>query len=123
MPDQYPPSIYASNIPGKGRGLFTSQAIEAGELVFCVDRPLLCVPSNPHLGETCYHCFLCIPEGFVQQDGDKRRLQACMGCKVVNYCSKVSKDQRRAACLSAQLLGYCLNIDERSSILFRQSQC
>lgn len=89
MSDTFPSSVYASNIPGKGRGLFTSQAIEAGELVFLVDRPLLCVPSNPHLDETCYHCFLWLPETRTRSEGDMRRLQGCMGCKVVRYCSKV----------------------------------
>ncbi len=90
MPDTFPANIYTSHIPGKGRGLFTSHAIEAGELVFLVDRPLLCVPSNRHLDETCYHCFLWLPKNAPKFEGDRRRLQGCMGCTVVRYCSKVS---------------------------------
>ena len=90
MPDTFPSNIYTSHIPGKGRGLFTSHAIEAGELVFLLDRPLLCVPSNRHLDETCYHCFLWLPQNTPKFEDDTRRLQGCMGCKVVKYCSKVS---------------------------------
>ena len=91
MPDTLPSSIYASQIPGKGRGLFTTQAIEAGELVFLVDRPLVCMPSNPHLDETCYQCFMWLPSNTPRPEDDARRLQSCMGCKVVKYCSKVSE--------------------------------
>ncbi|KAL8768687.1 MAG: hypothetical protein Q9209_005105 [Squamulea sp. 1 TL-2023] len=40
MSERLPSSIYTSQIPGKGRGLFTSKEIDAGGSVFLVDRPL-----------------------------------------------------------------------------------
>ncbi|KAL9606220.1 MAG: hypothetical protein Q9179_000617 [Wetmoreana sp. 5 TL-2023] len=84
MPHHIPPTIFASQIPGKGKGLFTSQAIEAGNLVFSIDHPLVCVPDNDHLNTICYNCF---------SDDGTRKLKSCMGCKVVRYCSQALSQQ------------------------------
>ncbi|KAL8730618.1 MAG: hypothetical protein Q9166_003931 [cf. Caloplaca sp. 2 TL-2023] len=89
MPDTTPSSVYAEQIPEKGTGLLTSKSIEAGELVFLVDRPLVCVPDNPHLNETCYYCFMYLPKDGPRSKQNTRKLQSCMGCKVARYCSKL----------------------------------
>lgn len=89
MPDKSPPSLYTQQVPDKGTGLFTSRTIHAGELVFHIDRPLLCVPDNRCLNEVCYHCFVWLPGGMSMVDGITTKLQVCTGCKVVRYCSKV----------------------------------
>lgn len=81
MPDLIPSRIHASQVPGKGTGLFTAEVIEAGNLVFRIDRSLLCVPDNDHLDKTCYNCFL---------TDATTKLKTCMGCKVVRYCSQAS---------------------------------
>ena len=103
MPDDIPSSLYTQKISGKGTGLFTSSAIDAGELVFRIERPLLCVPDNRCLSEVCYHCFIWLPggEGVVHDVATK--LLACSGCKVVKYCSKVG---RNSSSLRAWLPGF-----------------
>lgn len=88
MPQKFPSNVYAQPVPGKGTGLFTSQTIPAGELVFAIERPLVQVPDNKHLAKACYNCFyLEPPEG--RSAVEARTLKACNGCKIVKYCSKV----------------------------------
>lgn len=81
MPDMIPESIYSSEVLGKGKGLFTSEAIEPGKLVFRIDEPLVCVPDNEHLNTVCYQCFV---------SHLVKNLKSCLGCKVVKYCSTAS---------------------------------
>lgn len=90
MSEKLPATIYAEQVPGKGTGLFTSKAIDAGEPVFRIERPLACVPDNEHLAETCYNCFLWIPPE--DRSEDDTTLKTCSGCKAAKYCSKVSED-------------------------------
>ncbi|KAL8777903.1 MAG: hypothetical protein Q9194_002292 [Teloschistes cf. exilis] len=73
MPDIIPESIYSSEVPGKGKGLFTSKAVEPGKLVFRIDEPLVCVPDNEHLASVCYQCFV---------SDLTKSLKSCLGCDV-----------------------------------------
>lgn len=77
-------------------GLFVSKAIPAGEEAFRIDRPLVAVLDSTHLKDTCSNCHLWLAEsGAYLDDGDagergKQKVKACLGCKVLKYCSKVS---------------------------------
>ena len=67
-----------------GTGLFTTQPIAAGSLVFKIDRPLITVLDSPRLGYNCEWCLVS------KEDENEVRLRACQGCKVSRYCGKVS---------------------------------
>lgn len=92
-----PPHISPRRTPSSGTGLFTSQPIDAGELVFKVERPLITVLDSARLRVCCEWC-LAGGDGDADDDaenngeageGDGVRLRACTGCKIVRYCSKV----------------------------------
>ena len=89
-----PPYIHSREAPNHaGSGLFTSTAIEAGEEVLRIDRPLVSVLDSPHLKDACSNCFVWVPENgvgqFGEEKGAKLKLRACQGCKINRYCSKV----------------------------------
>lgn len=89
MPESLPTTISAHQVQGKGTGLFTSKAFDAGQLVFNSEHPLVCIPDNEHLTVTCYNCFyLLLPAD--RSETDQKTLKSCNGCKVVKYCSRVS---------------------------------
>ena len=87
-----PVHITARIIPSQGTGLFTSKRIEAGELVFKVERPLITVLDSARLRSCCEWCLTSGHEGECLDDADVGvRLRACTGCRVVRYCSKVGQ--------------------------------
>lgn len=83
----------ASNSAGKG--VFTSEAIEAGKEIFRIDSPLVSVLDSPHLKDACSSCFIWVPANGVGQFGEDQgksiKLRACQGCKIDRYCSKVGR--------------------------------
>ncbi|KAL8975117.1 MAG: hypothetical protein Q9197_000666 [Variospora fuerteventurae] len=108
MPQILPSNVYAQPVPGKGTGLFTSQTIPAGELVFAIERPLVQVPDNKHLAKACYNCFyLEPPEG--RSAVEARTLKACNGCKTVKYCSKIMINSMTVATASFDTIGSCVS--------------
>ena len=88
-----PPSrVQTKQAPNNaGKGLFASKAIEAGEEIFRIDRPLVSVLDSPHMKDACANCFVWVPENAVGQFGESKaiKLRACQGCKVDKYCSTV----------------------------------
>lgn len=95
MTNTLPPHIIPRRTPSSGTGLFTSQPIDAGELVFRVERPLITVLDSARLSVSCEWC---LAGG--KRDGDgvdgggwegegTVRPSACTGCRIVRYCSKV----------------------------------
>lgn len=89
MPEKLPASITAQRVSGKGIGLFTSKPVDAGALVLSIERPLVRVPDNEHLAQTCYNCFYLLPPED-RSDTVTKTLKTCTGCQVVKYCSQVS---------------------------------
>ena len=72
-----------------GTGLFTKQPVNAGSLVFNIDRPLITVLDSARLRDHCEWCL----DSAGEEDGEDegRKLRVCTGCKIVRYCSKVGQ--------------------------------
>ena len=72
---------------GAGRTLSVNKDFAKGEEILKVERPIAALDSKivPHC---CANCFLwdAAHYGLVDNPLD---LKACLGCKVVKYCSKV----------------------------------
>ena len=81
-----PSHIQQRFISHAGNGLFTIKAIDAGEEVLRVERPLVAVLNQGQLVRVCEWCFIWVPEGEAKA---KTKLRACQGCRIVRYCSKV----------------------------------
>ena len=78
--------------PTAGRGLFATRDIPAGDLIFYIQRPLLCVADRARLEDTCANCLVWVNGFSVEERGtgsDPVTLKACLRCKQVKYCSKV----------------------------------
>jgi hypothetical protein len=74
-----------------GKGHFAFKNIKPGEVIIRVGHPLVSVPGTPRLAEICSNCFLWEPGSDIADSGnDQVGLKACMGCRVVKYCGKVS---------------------------------
>jgi hypothetical protein len=91
--------ISQSNIPGAGVGLFTTQDIEDGEEIFKSEPLVNCVQDGMQK-LVCDNCYTCSesrlhPTGrFLTADDPKPTMNACSGCKVCYYCSRVSTSPR-----------------------------
>ncbi|KAK0511217.1 hypothetical protein JMJ35_006769 [Cladonia borealis] len=80
-----PSHIQQRSLSPAGNGLFTIKAIDAGEEVLRIERPLVAVLNQKHLTRACEWCFIWVSEG----EGEaKTKLRACQGCRIVRYCSK-----------------------------------
>ena len=96
-----------------GRGLFSTESVGAGQEILRVERPLLASLDTPHLKDTCNNCFIWISETVqplnnsltVWQGAEAgqqvKPLKACLGCKVVSYCSKVGSSSKPQSFLFA----------------------
>ena len=88
------PNVIVARINDAGRTLVAHEDdIAAGEEILRVLGPLAALDSG-HLQDACSNCYLWISgNNHGSQDGDpgpqKVELKACLGCKVVKYCSKV----------------------------------
>jgi len=81
------------NSPVSGRGLFATKDLQAGELIFSIERPLVCVLDGTHLDDTCANCFVSSqgpPIGRTVRDVDDVQLKACARCKQMKFCGKVN---------------------------------
>ncbi|CAH8262559.1 unnamed protein product [Arabidopsis lyrata] len=65
--------LSVSNLPHKGRSLFTTRDIRPGEVILS-QKPYICVPNNTSLESRCDGCF------------KTNNLKKCSGCQVVWYC-------------------------------------
>ena len=87
-----PAHITTRIIPSRGTGLFTTKSIQAGEMVFKNERPLITVLDSARLRSCCEWCLTTGHEGGDMDHGDGGvKLRACTGCGVVRYCSKVGQ--------------------------------
>ena len=82
---------YAEAHPPSGTALFASKALEEGEVVLRVERPLLAVLDSAYLSKSCEWCFVCVEgvDGGSGQD-EEVTLKMCKGCGVARYCGEVS---------------------------------
>jgi Pyruvate/2-oxoacid:ferredoxin oxidoreductase delta subunit len=88
-------NTYTRQTPKAGTGVFAANDIGPGELIFRVDRPLVSALDSPHLKDTCYSCYLWVPENQSEDEGEydgvgMLKLKACTGCRIARYCGQVS---------------------------------
>ena len=83
-----PKHVSTRPTPSAGTGLFTIRSIDAGDLMFKVERPQITTLDSARLFEYCEWCLVNGRE--VEDEAGSVRLRACTGCKIVRYCSKVS---------------------------------
>ena len=87
-------NIYTQETSYAGTGVFAAKDIDPGEKIFGIDRPLVSALDSGHLKDTCYNCYLWIPEEQRDEEDEdsgmeRVRLKACTGCRVARYCGKV----------------------------------
>ena len=83
--------IAQSRIKSAGSGLFATKNIEAGELIFTLDRPAVAALDSASLPNVCSNCFVSASGITALYGGSSEdvTLKACTGCKTLRYCSKV----------------------------------
>jgi len=96
-PSSTMPSIghaYVAKSSVAGSGLFASQDIAAGDLIFSLARPAVAALDTKNLGNACANCFASAADPSVLhgEANIQVTVKACTGCKIVKYCSKVSCD-------------------------------
>jgi hypothetical protein len=86
-----PLKVSDSNISGAGRGAFVLKAVKAGDLIFSIAKPLICIVNDGEemLCTTCDNCFANCSDGVPTVSRKNLKFTACGGCKVLHYCSKV----------------------------------
>ena len=92
--DKHSPEVYPNVIEGcsdaAGRTLIVHEhAINEGQEILQVRRPLAALDSG-HLQDTCSSCHLWLSGDNQAEANEAVELKACLGCKVVKYCSKAS---------------------------------
>jgi len=77
-----------------GSGLFASQDVVAGDLIFSLARPAVAALDTKNLGSVCANCFASAADPSVLhgEANIQVTVKACTGCKILKYCSKVSCD-------------------------------
>lgn len=77
-----------------GLGLFTTEPIPAAQDIFS-KRLMMSAADRNHLETACDYCFVWLGSGltvdgrFKTTEKDTPVLQRCLGCRTVQYCSKV----------------------------------
>lgn len=89
---------YIKTSHGKGNGLFSRENISLGSLIVSIAKPLVAIPSNETIVETCAACMLWQPEATTATTtaatyafysaSTQRPLLQCTGCRVLKYCDK-----------------------------------
>lgn len=89
--------VAMSSISGAGRGIFVTQDIAAGTVLFKVPNVLLAAVNTGEvaLKNTCDYCFTTVhSSGFNTVSMEPVSFRACKGCDVLHYCNKVSPTSR-----------------------------
>jgi hypothetical protein len=77
-----------------GNGLFATTRISSGSPILEIPSPLVTVPDDAHLAETCSYCMLWMPQtssqSMLNYYTEDKSLSFCTGCNVVKYCGKVA---------------------------------
>ncbi|KAF7846274.1 hypothetical protein BT93_L4722 [Corymbia citriodora subsp. variegata] len=85
--NSFPCNVSVRPSPGKGKGLFASGMLAAGDILLFIPRPLITVLDIPRLDDTCANCF----ERSSEQLG--LYVKACVGCNKIKYCGKKCQSQ------------------------------
>lgn len=83
-------AVRTSNI--SGNGLFATENVLPGELLFSLERPLISAVDKNELQSTCSNCFARarVTLGPLTSEWvNVEAVKACVGCRVLYYCSKV----------------------------------
>ncbi|KAH8593899.1 hypothetical protein B0O99DRAFT_472990, partial [Bisporella sp. PMI_857] len=97
LPSRVHPTVMlevgVSGIPRAGRGIFIQSDVKAGDLIFSIKNPLLCVVNDTDMARArvCDYCFA----GFGKSGEMKMatslmedlHLKRCSRCNVLDYCS------------------------------------
>jgi len=85
---------YVAKSSVAGSGLFASQDIAAGDLIFTLARPAVAALDTKNLGNVCANCFASAADPSILhgEANIQVTVKACTGCKILKYCSKVSCD-------------------------------
>lgn len=102
-----PLKVARSDTRGAGRGVFVLEAVKAGDLIFSVAKPLICIvdDSEEVLETTCDNCFASRSDGLQTVTRKDLKFSACAGCWVLHYCSKVRRIL--ISCLEESYLTAC----------------
>ena len=82
-------TYYERSTATAGRGYVAAHDINSGEQIFRVNEPLATALNTKNLEDTCDRCFRTDEEEVTI--GSSLSLKYCTGCRVVRYCSKVSR--------------------------------
>jgi hypothetical protein len=88
---QVPIRVGKSLIRGAGRGIFALENVLAGAPIFSIKKPLLNIIDDDleSLSHTCDNCFAAQVDGLWTVDNAGIKFEACQGCNLLHYCSKV----------------------------------
>lgn len=110
-------SIKESTLPEAGSGLFINRDLAEGELIFTSVPLVLCAEVGSHM-EACDFCFQQrrrvfhpVEDRFLQPGEVLPPLLICNGCRMYQYCSKVSTMSFARACSlssSSSLTCFCV---------------
>jgi len=87
-----PSKAYVKRSKISGNGLFCNADVAPGDVVLCLDRPLIVALDKSHLESTCSNCLACARELSVPLGSEWINIdavKACTSCHVLHYCSKV----------------------------------
>ena len=78
-----------------GRGRYAQKDIAPGEVLLSLDRPLIAVLDRSRIIDTCSWCFSWTELPMLSGAGPNQvtKVNACVGCKKVKYCSKRCQTQ------------------------------
>lgn len=85
--------------PIAGKGLFATEDIKPGELIFTVSRPAVAALDTARLDTVCSNCFASAAEQSVMNGSFSQdvTVKACTGCKTMRYCSKVRRPGKKTS--------------------------
>jgi SET and MYND domain-containing protein len=78
-----------------GRGRFATKDQAPGDVLLSLDRPLIAVLDRPRIADTCSWCFSWTELPVLSGAGPNQvtKVNFCVGCKKVKYCSKRCQSQ------------------------------
>lgn len=81
--------------PLGGRGRFATKDIAPGDVLLSLDRPLIAVLDRQRISDTCSWCFSWTELPMLSGAGPNQitKVNFCVGCKKVKYCSKKCQSQ------------------------------